>query len=383
MPSSGALPDSRRERDLPYFASTPKGTEGLLRAELRELSIHPLRGDRGGVHFGGTLESAYRACLFSRIAQRILETRFSGVVRNEDELYQVARDLWLDDVISPERTFSIQATVSDSAVRHSQYVARRIKDGIVDAQRARQGRRSSVDTENPDVHLLVRWAKNQLTIYLDLSGVPLHRRGYRDRGAAAPLRENLAAALLRWAGYDGQQAFLDPLCGSGTLALEAALIAEGRAPGLLRKSFAMEHFARTTSRERAAYQALRRQAEQVVVRPPPAPIRGYDIELDALRDARRSADALGLTVEWARRDVLQLEPPTEPGVVVTNPPYGVRLQGGEELSRRLGAQLRRWSGQRLVVLARDRGICRGLGREPDAEHTLYNGNLECRAFRWG
>jgi 23S rRNA (guanine2445-N2)-methyltransferase / 23S rRNA (guanine2069-N7)-methyltransferase len=367
---------------LPYFVTAAKGTEGLLKQELRELGIRPLQGDRGGVHFGGGLEQAFRVCLWSRIGVRVLERRYETWVRSDDELYDVIRNHDVSDVLEPSRTLAVTAMVKSSALTHSQFVSRRVKDAIVDRQRDRYHRRSDVDATDPDVHFLVRLNENTLTLYVDLSGEPLHRRGYRASGGTAPIKENLAAALLRLSGYDGSLPLYDPCCGAGTILCEAALLAQHRAPGLGRARFGLERFVRFGPEERTRCRQLRDDARREAKTELAAPLSGGDIDLDSLERAKQSLRRLGIEVRLARRDVLQMEPPELPGLVVTNPPYGVRLDGGELFDQRLAQALARWERHRIVVLTQEREFPRHFGRRVSFEHTLYNGDLECRVFGW-
>src|SRR5512133_594453 len=375
-------PPNERREPLPYFVTAAKGTEGLLKAELRELRIFPVQGDRGGVHFGGGLENAFRVCLWSRIGVRVLERRFDARIRSESELYDLIWDHDASDLLDPSRTLAVTALVKSSALTHSQFVSRRVKDAIVDRQREQYRRRSDVNPSDPDVHFVVRLANNELTLYADLSGEPLHRRGYRTSGGVAPIKENLAAALLRKAGYDGTKPLYDPCCGAGTILCEAALIAQRRAPGLLRDQFGLERFVRFSASDQSQCHELRDQARSEAIEGPVAPLSGSDIDLDALERAKQNLRRLGVSAQLGRRDVLQMTPPETPGLVVTNPPYGVRLEGGEQFDLRLAQALNRWQGQRIVVLTQEREFARYYGQRPMFEHTLYNGDLECRVFGW-
>jgi 23S rRNA G2445 N2-methylase RlmL len=368
--------------ELPYFATAAKGTEGLLREELRDLGIYPIRGDRGGVHFGRGIADAFRVCLWSRIAVRVLERRGSMAVHSDDSLYAAVRELDVTDLLDPDRTLAVSATVRSSDMTHSQFVARRVKDAIVDVQRERFGRRSDVNAEDPDVAFFVHLANNQMTLYVDLVGEPLGRRGYRVSGGPAPLKETLAASLLRLAGYDGSTPLFDPCCGAGTILLEAAQIALGRAPGLVRPSFKLERFVRVSEPEKTLFAELRARAKAEEKSELVAPIAGSDIDLDSLDRVRMGSARLGIELPVMRRDILQLAPPSPPGLVVTNPPYGVRMDGGESLDRRMGAALSRWHGYRIVLLTAGREILTGMGHRPAFEHTLFNGDIECRAFGW-
>jgi putative N6-adenine-specific DNA methylase len=367
---------------LPYFVTAARGTEGLLKAELRELGIRPIEGDRGGIHFGGSLEDAFRVCLWSRIGVRVLERRFETEVRSDRELYEAVYAHDVTDLLEPSRSLAVTAMIKNSYADHSQFVARRVKDAIVDRQRDVLSRRSNVSAENPDVHFLVRLNGNTLSIYADLSGEPLHRRGYRAEAGVAPIKENLAASLLRLGGYDGKVPMIDPCCGSGTILCEAWLMAHNRAPGLGRMRFGLERFARVGVVEQRGFRDSREAARACFVKESAAPLIGSDIDIDALDRAKQAIRRLGGELALARRDVLQAVPSDEVGLVVTNPPYGVRLQGGEPFDRRLAAALRRWEGHRVVVLTQEKRFADYFGMRPAFEHSLMNGDLDCRAFGW-
>lgn len=375
-------PSIPERESLPYFVTAAKGTEGLLKSELRVMGIAPLQGDRGGVHFGGGLENAFQVCLWSRIGVRVLERRLSGRLRSENELYELVWEHDVSDLLDPSRTLAVTAMVKSSALTHSQYVSRRVKDALVDRQREKYRQRSDVDAVDPDVHFLVRLANDQVTLYADLSGEPLHRRGYRSAGGTAPIKENLAAALLHLAGYDGTLPLFDPCCGAGTILCEAALIAQRRAPGLLRSAFGLERFVRCGASQRSQFRELRDSARREVRTDIAVPLFGSDIDLDAIDRAKQNLRRLGVEAKLGRRDVLQMEPAEQSGLVVTNPPYGVRLEGGELFDQRLAKALSQWKNHRIVVLTQEREFGRYFGERPAFEHTLYNGDLECRAFGW-
>jgi putative N6-adenine-specific DNA methylase len=374
-------PSTPTREVLPYFATAAKGTEGLLRDELRSLGIRPLQGDRGGVHFGGDLATAFRVCLQSRIAIRVLEWRGAAEVRSGDDLYRFVRNLAFDDVLTPLLTLAVSANVRSSHLTHSQFVAQRVKDAIVDQQRAR-GARSNVDLQNPDVRIQLHLAKDVATLYVDLAGESLHRRGYRLHESPAPLKESLAAALLRWSGWNGQSPLLDPCCGSGTIALEASMAAANWAPGLRRASFGLEHHARIDETWRQQFAEQRAAAQQAVTLERAAVVSGSDIDVAALGAAQEVAQQLKLPTRFARRDVFQHEPPAAGTTVVTNPPYGIRLQGGESFVRRMSDSLRRFTGCSIIVLSPDPTWRTALGVAPEREHTLFNGDIECRVYRW-
>jgi len=367
---------------LPYFATAAKGTEGLLREELRGLNLRPIRGDRGGVHFGGNLFDAFRVCLHSRVAMRVLELRGQATVSDDDQLYDFVSSLSFEDVLEPRLTLAVSATVNSSQLTHSQFVSRRVKDAIVDRQRRTLNERSDVDAHNPDVHIVVHLAKNRASVYVDLAGEPLHRRGYRPSHVEAPLKETLAAALVQLSRWDRESPLLDPCCGSGTIALEAAPMAANLAPGLLRRQFGLERHSRIDVAAKRAFDDCREAARGEVVWERAELVQGSDIDIDAITMAKEAARRLDLGVQFSRRDILNLAPEPTPLTIVTNPPYGVRLEGGEALARRIGQSLRKFTGSKVVVLSPDPVWLTAMERAPDLEHALFNGNIECRAFGW-
>lgn len=367
---------------LAYFATAAKGTEGLLRDELRRLGIRPVRGDRGGVHFGGDLADAFKVCLHSRLAIRVLEWRGSQLVRDGDELYRFVYSVPLEDVLSPTLSLAVSASVRSSRLTHSQFVAQKVKDAVVDQQRRLTGQRSDVDLKHPDVRLQLHLVKDRATLYVDLAGESLHRRGYRTDDSIAPIKETLAAALVLWSGWDGCCPLVDPCCGSGTIAIEAAMMAANMAPGLSRRSFGLEHHVRMDQSWRQKFAEIRTLARQAITLDRARVVSGSDIDLAAISAAQTAANDMGLPLRFARRDATQLTPPKGEGWVVTNPPYGIRLSGGESFVERLGQSLARFQDQQVVLISPDPAWRTALGVAPEREHTLFNGDIECRAYHW-
>ena len=367
---------------LPYFATAARGTEGLLREELRALNIRPIRGDRGGVHFGGDLTEAFRVCLQSRVAMRVLELRGQATITSSDQLYDFVNQLSFDDVLDPRLTLAVSANVASSHLTHSQFASRRVKDAIVDRQRQLRSSRSAIDPSHPDVHILLHLAKNSASLYVDLSGESLHKRGYRRSSSRAPLKETLASALVQLSGWDRVSPLIDPCCGSGTIVLEAALMAANWAPGLSRKSFGLERHVRIDDALRTTFEHMRDVARQSIVREAAELVQGGDIDISSLSLAKHAAQHLNLRIQFSRRDVLNLQPPQAAGTIVTNPPYGIRLEGGLNLAIRIGRNLCKFNGYRVVVLSPDPAWNTAMGVRPSLEHTLFNGDIECRAFGW-
>jgi 23S rRNA (guanine2445-N2)-methyltransferase / 23S rRNA (guanine2069-N7)-methyltransferase len=377
-----------------FFATVPRGLAELLASELEALGIAAPRAGPAGVAFRGTLEDAYRACLWARTASRVLLPLGEAGAGSGDELYQGASELGWEDHVPVHATFAVEVAGSAEGISNTLYAVQRVKDAVVDRLRARVGARPSVDLHNPDlrIHLHLRGAR--ATLSLDLSGESLHRRGYRAEGVAAPLKENLAAGILLRAGWPGLAAaggsLLDPLCGSGTLPIEGALIAADVAPGLTRARFG---FTAWPGHDPGAWEHLvteaRARARAGLDRLPP--VAGFDHDPRAIAAARANARAAGLEgrIHLARRALADLAPlaGTEgrSGLVVANPPYGERLDAEEglaELYRTLGERLRsHFEGWQAAVFTGNPGLARHLGLRVARRHTLWNGPIPCQLLR--
>src|SRR5262244_2664891 len=219
---------------LHLFATAARGTEPLLADELKELGAAQVRQDRGGVRFAANWHEALRICLWTRIAMRVLHPLQEVQAIGAQGLYEAAAAIAWEEHLTAQSTFAVEATLKDSEHSHSGFVALKIKDAIADRLRKKLGKRPDVEVKNPAVRVVAHLAKQKLSLALDLAGEPLHRRGYRRKSTEAPLKETLAAAMLRAASFRGEEPVLDPMCGSGTLLIEAGLIAGRRAPGLVR-----------------------------------------------------------------------------------------------------------------------------------------------------
>jgi putative N6-adenine-specific DNA methylase len=364
--------------EYPLFATAAKGTEGALRDELREIRFRGIRADRGGVHFTGTLDDAARACLQSRVAMRVLVQVASFAAASDRALYDGIRSVDFTPFLSVSHTLAVSATCRSSVLTHSQFIALQTKDAIVDAQRDATGVRSSVDVNDPDVRVVVHLVKDHATVYLDASGEPLHRRGYRRDVTEAPLKETLAAAILRLAGWDRARPLIDPMCGSGTFAIEADLWARNVAPGIAR-DFGFERWASHDDSARERFEAMR-VAARAAQRTESPPIVASDFDETALAIARgnaRTASARNITFE--RKHVRDIAPTNPPGFVVTNPPYGERLVAADALYADMARAFTRLRGHTIAILAGTPEIARALPSNVRYRaHTLFNGNLECR-----
>jgi putative N6-adenine-specific DNA methylase len=358
-----------------FFATAAKGTETALRDELLELAFTSVRADRGGVHFAGPRREAYRACLWSRIAVRILEPLGSFPCPDEDALYAGVSACDFSEILSPRQTLAVSAACRSSRLTHTQYIAQRTKDAIVDGQRERHGERPDVDRDDPDLHVFVHLVRDQATVYLDHAGAPLHLRGYRLRAGEAPLKENLAAAVLKLSGFDPEQAVLDPMCGSGTLLLEAALWATRRAPGLLRERFGFERWASFDASEQQAMAELRGAARAAILPHSPAML-GSDVLPEALVIARENAQRAGVELTLSEGATSRVRPTFERGLLVANPPYGERLERSPELPRELSRMIDRFPDWHAgLLMAEDQPL--GRTRRKPRLYSLYNGDIAC------
>ena len=365
-----------------YFAICPRGLEELLSQELTALGAQYLRSTHGGVHFSGDWALCYRANLESRIATRILWFIAQGGYRSEDDIYKLAAKQSWPDHFNVTRTLRVATTAIKCPLKSLDFVTLRVKDAVCDSFRARFNERPNIETRNPDVRVHVFLTENECTLYLDTSGQPLWQRGFRKASVDAPLKENLAAGILKMTGWQPGMALVDPMCGSGTFLLEAIQIALDIAPGLER-TFAFEIL---SSFEAQTWSALLRTAEARCKTPEPLEIRGYDIDEKAVRATRKNLQEAGfggiVTVDCA--DVLETEPLTDHGIMVANPPYGERIGETEALATfypQLGSALKKhWAGWNCFFFTADLRLPKGIGLKPSRKTPLFNGPLECRLF---
>jgi putative N6-adenine-specific DNA methylase len=361
-----------------FFATAAKGTEPLLRDELSELGVPRVRADRGGVHFGAEPRDAYRACLWSRIAQRVLEPLAEFACPDEDALYEGVKAIDWQRVLDPQRTLAVRSACRSSRLTHTQYIAQRTKDAVVDQLRERLGARPSVDRAAPDVQLFVHLVKDRATVYLDYSGDSLHEHGFRERQGTAPIKETLAAALARYSGWDRASPLVDPMCGSGTLLLEAGLWAAQRAPGLARDSFGFERWADFDASAQSALRELRAQAK-AAEKPLTFSLIGSDSDARALEAARANAEAAGLRLNLRLSPVTSAVPSSDTGGLLVNPPYGERLSRSSSSNEDLAALLRRFERyQRGLIVPRSFD----LAVRADRFLLVYNGAIECELRRY-
>jgi 23S rRNA (guanine2445-N2)-methyltransferase / 23S rRNA (guanine2069-N7)-methyltransferase len=379
-----------------FLASAPRGLADLLARELTALGAEDVRERATGVAFFGTLAAAYRACLWSRVANRVFLELAQLEAADAEQFYAAARALDWSRHLGPGATLACDFSGRHPSIAHTRFGALKLKDAIVDALRDQEGSRPNVELERPSVRVHAHaQAGNRITLSLDLSGESLHRRAYRGAAGEAPLKENVAAGILMRAGWpelarQGAE-FLDPMCGSGTFAIEAALIAADRAPGLSRQYYG---FLGWRGHDARLWAEILADAERRAQAPlPPLVIRGQDKDAAAIRAARENArrarvDAL------VRFEVKSLEEATptaaattlsSPGLLCVNPPYGVRLEDFEAaraLHRQLGTALReRFQGWQAAVLVGAPQLGMELGIRAHRTHVVWNGGIECRLLR--
>jgi putative N6-adenine-specific DNA methylase len=384
--------------------------EPVLADELRDLGAADVEPGRGGVAFAGEKSLLYKANLWLRTAIRVLMPIIEAPVTSPDELYDLVRSVDWSEYLTPDHTLAVDCNVRDSHITHSKYAALRVKDAICDQFIERCGRRPSVDVERPMIGLNLHVFRDQAVLSLDSSGDSLHKRGYRPILTKAPLNEALAAGLVLRTGWRGDVPFVDPLCGSGTLPIEAAWNALRRPPGLTRRHFG---FMGWMDFDVELWTALRDAARNGVRKQLPAPILGSDHRRDAIAFAVKNARAAGVghLLRFEVRDVRDFRPPPSPlplspegrgdameplspegrgggvrGVILCNPPYGERI--GEEkelinLYRALGDVLRqRCHGWTAWVFSGNASLVRQLGMKPAEEIPLFNGKIPCRLLKF-
>ena len=365
-----------------YFAICPRGLENLLLDELQAVGGTELRATAGGVFFSGEWEVCYRANLESRIATRILWHIVKGPYAKEEDIYRLAvRQLWPNH-FAVSSTMRVVTTAIKCPLKSLDFVTLRVKDAVCDRFREDLGERPNIETRNPDVSVHVFLTENECTLYLDTSGQPLWQRGFRKASVEAPLKENLAAGILKLSGWQPDTPLIDPMCGSGTFLLEAVQMALDRAPGLDR-TFAFE---RLRSFRALAWADIRAAAEARVRPAERMEIRGYDIDERAVRATRRNLQeaGFGAIISVDRSDVLETQPLTDHGILIANPPYGERIGEQDELAAfypQLGTALKRhWAGWNCFFFTADLRLPKLVGLKPSRKTPLFNGPLECRLF---
>ena len=365
-----------------FFATCPRGLEAVLAQELTALDAEHISATDGGVRFSGALALCYRVNWQSRIASRVLWQIDSAQYRSEEDIYRHARSMPWDRWFTPHQTIAVKVTAQRCPLKSLDFITLRIKDAVCDFFRDGTGIRPSVDTRLPDVRIHAYFDAQQFTLYLDTSGEALFKRGYRQYTGEAPLRENLAAGILKLSGWEPGMSLLDPMCGSGTFVLEAAQMAL-HLPSGLKRVFGFE---RLKNFEPEAWEQLRAETAVKPAVTGTLPIYGSDIDKWAVMDANKNIESANLNgqVSIVEKDILDIEAPVPSGVLVMNPPYGERIGEVDELAElypKLGSVLKqRFAGWKVGIFTADLRLPKLMRLKPARKIPLFNGPIECRLF---
>ncbi|MCK9283014.1 MAG: THUMP domain-containing protein [Rhodocyclaceae bacterium] len=370
-----------------FFSPCPRGLEALLAEDVAAVGARNVAQVPGGVSFRGDWEVCYRTNLESRIATRVMWRLALGSYRNEDDVYRLAQGVPWPQLFSAGQTLRVYVTAQRSPLKSLEFITLRVKDAVCDRFRDESGRRPSVDTRNPDIRIHLFLTADQATLYLDTSGEPLYMRGHKVAKVEAPLKENLAAGILRLAGWKPGTPLFDPMCGSGTFLIEAVQMSLGDAPGLSREP-GQFGFERLKNFDAGLWKRLRREAADDRIMAGKLSIRGSDISADAVARARQNLAHAGYDdlVELRQGDLLTVEPPPGGGVLIANPPYGERLADDAALAAfypLLGDALKkRFAGWDCWFLSADVRLPKLIGLKAKRRTPLFNGNLECRLYNF-
>lgn len=368
-----------------YFATTSKGLEEVLAGEIRALGGRNIATATGGVAFSGPQPLCYRANLWLRTGHRVLLSLATFPAPTPEALYEGTKAVPWPDLFPVDARFAVEASVRDSGITHSHFAAQKAKDAVVDRFRERFRRRPDVDTVDPQVRIHLRILRDECILSLDTSGESLNRRGYREDPTEASLRETLAAGMAMLTGWDGATPLADPMCGSGTIPIEAALLAADRAPGLPRSSFG---FQRLAGYDRKEWERLVAEARERAQEGSRSRIEGSDRSGEAIRGALRNARRAGVAgaVRFRTLDIREFAPEGPPGTILCNPPYGVRMKGGPEAEafyRAMGeAFKKRCRGWTAWVLSGSPEVTRHIGLKASRRIPLMNGPIDCRLLKY-
>ena len=367
---------------LQYFASCPRGLESILSDELESLRAEEIKIVDGGVKFESTTEIMYRANLTSRIATRILCRVANGNYKTEDDLYNAALNVKWSNLFNVSHGIKVSTTGVKCPLKSLDFMTLRIKDAVCDQFRSQVNARPNVEIRDPDIRIHLYLEADYFDLYIDTSGQPLYQRGFRKSSVEAPIRENLAAGILALSGWKPGDTLLDPMCGSGTFLIEAAMIALNKAPGL-KRNFGFEHWKDFDSvlfkNIKSEYQA---QIKPLVF----SHIYGSDEDLRAIRVTKGNLEEAGLktAVELSRKSFNDIVAPAKEGVLITNPPYGVRIGEDEGLAKAYplwaSTMKQKLSGWRTYFLTSDLRMPKLMRLSPSKKTPLYNGALDCRLF---
>lgn len=368
-----------------YFATVARGLEALAARELEQLGAHAVEPGFCGASFKGDRALLYRVNLWARLPFRILMKLHEFPCQDADDLYRGIQTIDWATYLTPDLTLAVNATGKSERLNHTHFTALRVKTAIVEQQQEALGDRSDVELQSPDVQISVHIDRDICTVNLDSSGKSLHRRGYRPAVGAAPLKESLAAALIQLSGWQPEQMFYDPLCGSGTLPLEASLKALNIAPGLFREQFGFETWldADLVLLEQLIQEAVESQRDSLL-----APIWGSDRDENVIEQAIANATNCGVInhVYFAAIDLADVIAPADSGILFCNPPYGERLGRDSDLGlfyKQLGDVLKhRFKGWTAFVLSGNKELSQSIGLKSSQRVTVYNGALPCQLMKY-
>ncbi len=368
-----------------FFAQTQRGLEQVALEELEELGAIKCSESFCGVYFQASHEELYRINYMARTLSRVLAPLVSFTCNSEQALYKKAYDFPWPELFSVEKTFAVKATVSNSRLNHSQYAALRLKDAVVDHFRDKCGKRPDVDPENPTILLNLNIRENRALISLDTSGQSLHRRSYRVDTVSTPLQETLAAAIIRLSGWNGDRPFIDPMCGSGTFLAEALMHYCHIPTGFKRKH--MDYgFVQLPDFDRNIWNGVKREEDKKIRPCPEGLIRGSDVDPQAVKAARRNLNQIpgGNEIIVSRSDFRNLTE-TKGHMIVTNPPYGIRVGEKEplfDLYKEFGDFLKQQcNGSTAFILCGDIELTKHIGLKISRRIPLYNGPIEARLIK--
>lgn len=368
-----------------FFASCPLGTSDLVEQELKDLGLKVREKSQYGVMFESNWEGCYKANLNSRFASRILKPILDFPAYNEDELYNNIRKHDFTKYIKPNQTLAVDAVIKDSKIKDQRFLAMKVKDAIVDQFTEKFGVRPDVDNKNPDLRIHIRGHHNQFHVDIDTSGHSLFMRGYRGKTGEAPLKENLGAALIALTGWDKKSPILDVFCGSGTLLIEAALMALNIAPGVFREKFG---FMNLVDFDEEAWKNVLTEAEENEIDDLDFKLFGYDHDKRIIQIAKENAKNAGVLkyLDLKVAPIAVAEPPVTNGLIVCNPPYGARIGDEDNLKdvyRDLGYTLKnRFQGWDAWILSGNKELLQEMKLKATQKHFLYNGNIECRFLKY-
>lgn len=369
-----------------FFASCPYELSGILHNELAELGMEKLEKTNSGVYFSSSWEGCYKVNLHSRVASRVYKPVLEFIAYDKDQLYNEIRKHDFTKYITDSQTLAIDVKLKECKMHDQRFVAMRVKDAIVDQFTEQTGKRPDVENKNPDLRIHVKATKNNFWVALDTSGDSLFMRGYRKEVGEAPLKENLAAGLIKLTEWDRKSAIVDPMCGSGTFLVEAAMMYMNMAPGTLRKRFG---FMNWKNYKKDVWENLVKQAMDNEIEAPETPLfYGYDLDNQMIKKAKINAQEAGVDsfIKFRKETLSLIKPEVEKGMLITNPPYGARI--GEEdwlkdVYRDLGYCLKHsFKGWDCWILSGNKDLILEMKLKADRRIMIFNGPIECRFLKY-